>query len=262
MSKKKNKKSEIVAIVSDIHFDLHDVPTWKAFRYWHKDVRPDKTVILGDFLDLGMVSRYTIGKEQPLYAIDQVKCFVEEANSLEKECNELIVVSGNHDERWDKYVHGNLPFVLKDSLGLTIKDQCYAQGLSKKVSWVQEDLTVKGVKCGPYMLRHGHNQQKGRFGGGKHLAANRVAKTLGQSEIFGHFHRAQMFCQTASGKTAVAISNPCMTGNHEYDFDPDWQRGFTVLELYGPNKKYATPYVILIDNGCFSYGGKIYDGNK
>lgn len=266
MSKKTNpsigSKSEVVAVINDIHFDLHDGPTWRAFRKWHSDVRPSKTVFLGDFLDLGMVSRYTVGKDDPLFVIPQIAYFVKEANALSKEAKEVIVVEGNHDERWDRYILGTTPHVLKDALGLTLKDQCYAQGLNKKVKWVREDTKIQGVQCGPFLLRHGHNQTRGFNGGGKHLAANRIMKTLGDSEVFGHFHRAQLFCQTSRGKTAIAIANPCMTGNHNYDVDPNWQRGFTVLDLYGPDNKYATPHLVLIQDGHFSYNGKIYNGNS
>ena len=119
------------------------------------------------------------------------------------------------------------------------------QGLDKRCKWLKEDTKFRGVHCGPFLLRHGHNQARGFGGGGKHLAANRIMKSLGDSEIFGHHHRAQLFCQTARGKTAIAISNPCMTGDHDYDTDPNWQRGFTILELYGPNNKYATPHLII-----------------
>jgi len=256
------KESQVVAIVNDVHFDQHDGPTWRAFRQWHKDVRPHKTIFLGDFLDLGMVSRYAVGKNDPLYAIDQIKCFVAEANALKKECNELVVIEGNHDERWDKYVMGNTAFALKNAVGLSLKDQCFAQGLEKKTTWVREDIQVRGIQCGPFTLRHGHNQARGFGGGGKHLAANRIMKTLGQSEVFGHHHRAQLYCQTAHGKTAIAIANGCMTGNHGYDVDPNWQRGFCVLELYGPDNKYATPNLVIIQDGHFAYGGKVYNGNN
>jgi len=255
-------KSTLVAIVNDIHFDLHDVPTWKAFRKWHKDHKPGKTVMLGDFLDLGMISRYGVHKDDPLYVIPQIKCFVQEANALALECGELVIVEGNHDERWSKYVNGQVPFTLRESIGLTLREQCYAQGLTKKAKWVTEDVKVRGVKCGPYLLRHGHNQARGFAGGGEYLAANKLKKSMGENEIFGHHHRAQLHCQTARGKTAIAIANPCMTGDHAYDIDPNWQRGFTVLELYGPDNKYATPHLIISQDGHFAYGGKVYDGNS
>ncbi len=262
LEKGHNVKSQLVAIVNDVHFDLHDTPTWRAFRKWHKDVRPDKTVFLGDFLDLGMMSRYTQGKDDPLYAIPQIKCFVKEANALIKETGELIVLEGNHDERWSRYLHGATPHVLKGALGLTLKDQCISQGLDSNVTWVREDLEVKGVPCGPFLLRHGHNQS-GRFGGGKHLAANRIAKSMGQSEIFGHHHRAQLFCQTAHGRTAISVASPCITGDHDYCKDPDWQRGFTILEVFEDSNGnfVGNPYIVIAQEGRFSYNRKVYDGN-
>lgn len=254
-------KSLRVAIVSDIHFDLHDVPTWNAFRQWHSDVQPDKTVILGDFVDIGMMSRWSQGSNDPLFVIPQIKCFVKEANALAEETGELIIVEGNHDERWARYINGDKPYVLQDALGLTLKDQCHAQGLTENLSWIREDTEVKGIECGPFVLRHGHNQA-GRFGGGKHLAANRISKSLGQCEVFGHHHRGQLYAQTAHGKTAIAIANPCMTGDHEYSKDPDWQRGFTILEVFGKKNEYATPYVVIMNEGKFAWNGTVYDGNK
>lgn len=262
MKKKRSNSTKVerVAIVSDIHFNLHHEATWRAFRKWHADVKPEKTVILGDFLDFGMLSKYIQGMNDPIFAIPQIQTFVKEVNPLIKDTKELIIVEGNHDERWDRLL-GTVPHIYQGAIGLTLKDQCHAQGLSKKVTWIREDTIVRGVQCGPFVLRHGHNQA-GRFGGGKHLAANRLAKSLGVSEVFGHHHRAQIFCQTAHGRTAIAVSNPCMTGDHDYSKDPDWQRGFTVLELYGPDKMYASPYLIIMNNGHFAWHGKVYDGNE
>tara|TARA_R100001244_G_scaffold53662_2_gene46584 strand:- start:4804 stop:5661 length:858 start_codon:yes stop_codon:yes gene_type:complete len=257
----KNSKSELVVIVSDIHFDLHHEPTWRAFCKWQADVKPSKTIVLGDFVDLGMMSAYMQGAHEPVHAIPQIKCFVKEANKLLKHTGELLVLEGNHDERWAKKVLGAVPHVFRGALGLSLEDQCRLQGLSKEVTWHREDLLVRGIQCGPFLLRHGH-KQSGRFGGGKHVAANKLAKSLGQSEIFGHHHRAQYFCHTVNGKTSTAIANPCMTGDHDYSLDPNWQRGFTVLELYGPNNCFATPYLIVMDEGHFSWRGTVYDGNR
>lgn len=266
MNKKKaNKsavtsKSQLVAVVSDIHFDLHDVPTWRAFRQWHADVKPDKVIILGDFLDLGMMSRYASGMNDPLFAIPQIQAFVKEANELAR-ISEVVVIEGNHDERWSKQVLGMVPHVYRGAIGLTLHDQCVAQGLNTGVKWLREDTLVRGVQCGPYLLRHGH-RQAGKFNSGaKHLAANKIAKNGFNNEIFGHHHRAQIHCQSAMGKTAIAVSNPCMTKDHDYQTDPDWQRGFTILELYGPDNKYANPYLVIMNSGHFAWNGKVYDGN-
>lgn len=258
MSSKKSEV-EIVAVVSDIHFDQVDWPTWNAFKKWHADVKPHKTVVLGDFIDFGMLSRYLQGSKDPVHAIPQLTMFVKEVNELCKNSKNVIVMEGNHDERWDKALFGVHAQALKDAKGLSLKDQCLMHGMSKDITWLKEDLVVKGVKCGPFVLRHGHRQ--GDRWGQKHLAATRLQKSLGVSEVFGHFHRAQMFCQTAHGKTAVCIANPHMSSDHSYASDPDWQRGFTVLELFGPDNAYATPHLILVQDGLFAWNGKLYNGN-
>ncbi len=254
--------SKIVAIVNDIHFDLHDEPTWRAFRKWHTFTKPYHTIFLGDFLDLGMVSSYVQGPDAPLYAVKQIKYFVNEANAIRKEASKVTCIEGNHENRWDRKVMQALGPSLRGSYGLTLRDQCYAQGLDSSIEYLVEDTKMRGIKCGPFILRHGDKQVRGKFGGGKYLAANKLTKSMGESEIFGHFHRSQMHCQTSGGRTAIVVASPAMTGDHGYMLDPDWQRGFTILELFGNKDQYATVHPIIIDHGCFAFNGRVYDGNK
>lgn len=255
----RSRASKIHAICSDIHFDLHDPAAWAAFRAWHSDIHPHRTVILGDFLDFGMLSRYVQHPEDPVFAIPQIRMFVREANALALEAGQVWVLEGNHDERWDKILGVN-PQFLRGAKGLSLEDQCRAQGLSPHVIWRREDLKYRGVPVGPFNLRHGH-KQSGRFGGPKHVAANRLQKTMGQSEVVGHHHRAQLMCQSAYGRTAISIANPALTGPHHYAPDADWQSGFTVLETFGEKDQHCTPHLVVFSEGAFAWNGKVYDGN-
>lgn len=257
MTARKRDRSQIVSVVSDIHFDLHDVPTWRAYRKWHSRVRPARTIIGGDFLDLGMMSKFTPGAHDSRDPIAQIKCFVEEVNALVKEAGTVELIDGNHEERWAKYVLGAAPDVLKDAKGFSLREQCVAQGMSESVVWHQEGESFLGIQIGHITFRHGH-KQSGRFGGAKHLCANRITKSLGVSEAFGHHHRAQMFWQTAHGRTVVAIANPCMTKPHAYAQDADWQLGFSKYEIVNGH---AFPHVIVMNKGVFADGGRVYDGN-
>lgn len=253
------KRSRVTAIVSDIHFDLHDVPTWRAFREWHRATRPHTTVVLGDFVDLGMLSRFVQSPGAPVHAIPQIKCFVDEANALARECTRLVIVEGNHDERWGKALMTTAPHLFRGALGLTLRDQCLAHGLTPSAEWRVECAAQPEYRVAQFALRHGH-KQGGAFGGGKHLASNVLAKGLGQSYVVGHAHRAQVFAQSAHGRNAVAIANPCMTHDHDYAPGADWQRGFTVLEAMGPDYSRATPHLVLIEDGRFAWNGRVYDG--
>ena len=264
MASKKKKKSpistesKIIAVVSDIHFDLHHVPAWNAFMQWHADVKPHKTIVLGDFVDLGMMSQWKMGTDDPVYAVPQIRACIEQMNILVKQCDELIMMEGNHDERWDKVVKSHGP-ALKGALGLTLREQFFSQGLDPAVTYMKEDTKNKGVRVGNWILRHGHRQ--GRGWGPKHLAYNRLVNNMFENEIFGHYHKAQMFAHTANGRTATAIANPCLTGDHDYATDPQWQRGFTVVELYGPDNMYSNARpIVMNDGGHFAYNGKVYGG--
>lgn len=263
MSKKKTavtKTSEIYAVVSDIHFDIHHKPTWKAFKLWLQAVKPTGIIINGDFLDFGMLSRYPQPGGAPFNAIDQITCFVKEANEIRQHTDRLVIIEGNHDERWAKVLLADKGQALHGAKGLSLEDQCYLQGLHTDVEWITEDVINKGVRLGPFRLRHGH-RQSGRWGGGKHVAATRLDRSNGASEIVGHFHKVQMFCKTAFGETAIGIVNGHMSDEPDYDTDPNWQRGFTIVELYGPANKFATPHPIIIQDGHFAWNGVVYDGN-
>ena len=52
-----------------------------------------------------------------------------------------------------------------------------------------------------------------------------------------------------------------MTIDHNYLPDPDWQRGFTILECWETSKKVrVTPHVIIAQDGAFAWAGEVYDG--
>lgn len=254
-----DQRSRIVAVVSDIHFDQHDVAAWRAFRLWHAQVRPSATIVLGDFVDFGMLSRYAQGPDAPVHAVEQIKMFVREANALAEECGRLIVVEGNHDERWTKMVFGLAPSALRGARGLDLKSQCLQHGLDKRVDWRVEANGAKPVRVGQFVLRHGH-KQAGSWTMSKHIAANRIAKSLGTSEIVGHHHVAQLACATAHDRTVIVLTNPCLCAPQDYAVDANWQQGWTVLEL-DEARDLANPYIVLVTDGRCAYGGRIYDGN-
>jgi hypothetical protein len=82
------------------------------------------------------------------------------------------------------------------------------------------------------------------------------------SVVLGHHHRAQLFAHTSQGITHFAIANPCLTVDHNYNKDPNWQTGFTVFSAFkGRKGQYlTTPNVVLIQEGKFVINNKLYVG--
>ena len=253
--------SQIWCHISDFHYNITHWPTYRAICSWIDTVRPDVIVANGDMVDLGMLSKYKQGEFDPLEAIEQVRMFVAETNWMRERCGRLIFQSGNHESRWSAVIGSSAAAgALKGAKGLTLEDQCRAWGLRDDVEWVEESTKYRGVRCGQFVIRHGH-RQSGPHGGPKHLTANAITKTMGASTAFGHHHRAAMTCQTSLDRTAIAVANPSCVLDQEYHPDSDHQLGFSLFELMAPDFKVATPHLIIALDGKFSHAGLTYDGN-
>lgn len=252
-----------VAVVSDIHFpDEHPV-LWPAFKEWVKEHKPYKIMVLGDLNDLGMLSSYVQGADDPIFVLPTIQQTVRELNGLLKYVKEIEVDEGNHDERWAKALLKPHAQKLKGLKGLTLQDQMYAQGLNRRIKWGGESIKRPAVELGgcKVLARHGHKQAS--KWGVVHIAQKGLVEQPTRSSIVGHHHRAQLSCRTTVDGTIISIANPCMTGDHDYQTLPNWQRGFTVLEFFGGRTlgtcRSFTPQIIIADaDGRFAYAGKVY----
>lgn len=254
------ERAREVFLFSDIHFDLHDRALWAAAKECVRDVRPHRVIFPGDFLDFGMLSTYVQGAKDPTQAIPQIQCAVEEINEIAAHAGGVLIIEGNHDERWAKLFSGKA-LALLGARGLTLQEQCRAWGLDPRVVWRTETCALDSViRVGPALIRHGH-RQAGRFGGGVNPASNTLKKYRRGSIAFGHHHRAQIDFHTSGGETDWAMALPCMTHDHEYAPDPNWQRGFGVIHVWGEaGRERTVPQIVLSHDGAFTYGGRVYDG--
>jgi len=252
------RASRLVGVVSDIHFPVPHRKNWQAWLAWVRRNRPWKVIIAGDAMDMLPVSRHDKHRDDPVHLLAEIEECVGACNELAGLAEHVVFMPGNHEKRYERYLHGPTPHVLRGLKGLTLEEQMRANGLVDKVAWYTEKVGATGIAVGQFVVRHG-DKQTGRFGGGINLATNRLNKSLGQSELFGHHHVAQMAARSAHGRTAVVIANPCIADYQDYaGSDVTWQSGFTILELDA--RDYATPYIVLMQDGRFSWGGVTYDG--
>jgi predicted phosphodiesterase len=254
-----------VCLAADIHFDVHHPALWASFCEWHKEYKPTLTVLMGDIVDLGMVSKYTQEGNAPVNAISQIQIAVEAINNIARQAGRVILMLGNHEDRWDKTIVGDNSPALAGAKGLSIEAQFYAQGLSPGVQWYREGKDFPGLVIGKraIILQHGHKGFASKAGG-RHLASAQLAQISTMSSARGHYHRAQMMCRTELGKTIFGLALPHMSATHEYaGGNPDWHRGFAELQFYGRSRlrdcERFTPNLIIADEqGRFAYGGRVY----
>ncbi len=257
-------RTHLVAVCSDIHFPHHHPAAWEAFKTWAKDTKPALVVFLGDLVDLAQLSQYPMDQDANLVAVEEFRLAAREMNTVAAHCADAVFLPGNHEARYAKALVGAKAPFLKGLVGLSLIEQLRAQGLSSKVRYVAETAECPGLwigKPGTLLARHG-DKQAGKYGA-VNVALKIQKENPGVSQIVGHHHRAQLSTQTVLGKTSFYIANPHLSGSHEYNTSPDWQRGFTALEFFGRGRLRDcvsfTPHLVVMDSrGRFSWGGRPY----
>lgn len=253
MSKRKKVTRYLVA--SDIHWPHVHQPTWDAMLELIDDVRFDAIILAGDLFDFVQLGRYAQPKGQDQSVIEDIKLFVAEVNALAKKCGKIVIISGNHDSRWDTKFLEPVALHMKGLKGFSLQEQCVAQGLTKKHEWIVESHATPGYVIGDMLIHHGH-RRGGKFGSAN-LARSALTRTLGRSQLHGHSHRIEMMALGTHRGTCVAVANGHMSNDHEYSLENQWSRGFTILE-HNPVNGFTHPYPIICEAGSFAWGGKLY----
>lgn len=256
----------IIGIASDMHVEIIHEPTLAAFEEWCEDVQPDELFLNGDTFNFGVLSMYSKGEDTLASAVDEIKKAVEIINRLHTYTPKLHIQWGNHCKRWERTLLGPNAPALKGAKGLTLKDQCLAQGMDPRVIWSKESAKTPGVWLAQDLIaRHG-DMQSGKYGGAVNLCANRLSKNNGVSELIGHHHKAQIMYRTAFDRSAFAMSLPTMAHYEDYMPAADWQRGWASLSLLRAPKsrELATrplviqPSLAIVQHGVAMWGERVY----
>lgn len=250
-----------------------------------REVKPDKVIWLGDFLDLAEFGRYEqeaafarttqLSIDRGHYVLSQVRAVAPQASQT--------VIEGNHDRRLQNMIVANakaafglrqadkpgswpvlsVPHLLRfDELGVE-----YAGGYPAASVWIN-----RGLRC-----IHGFKVRSG----GSTAAA--VVKDDHVSTIFGHIHRVETQYLTrqefgGNARTLVAHSPgslcridgavPSATGSTTLDGRPvlsheNWQNGLSVVhyEPGGDSFSIESVFIDTFNNYKTRYAGKVYTPN-
>jgi predicted phosphodiesterase len=250
-----------------------------------RDLKPDKVVCLGDFLDLPGFGKYEQTEDYAhttQLAIDygyrllaMIKAIVPKA--------EIVVIEGNHDRRIEKSIRTNnmYAFGIKradDITGWPVFSVPYLLGFDKLgVEYVE------GYPAGKYWINenlqciHGHIVRQP----GATAAAVVRAETV--STIFGHIHRIETAYDTQniyqgaranlahSPGTLCRIDGgvPSVKGSTRLDGRPvksfeNWQHGLAIVDYKDGNAPFSlhSVYINTHRNYETTVHGKIYTPDK
>lgn len=254
-------KVKTYVVAHDLHYPAYSKKTWNAMMEFIKDVRPDGFVFGGDQFDNNEISHHTKGKpfyrERASYKRNTDGFSVDILGPLEqclKDSAERVWIVGNHD----RFEHD------------LIEEQPELEGIIERVDTLK--LEARGwrvvplghsFKLGELNVIHGEiltgiGNQAGAF------PSKKAIELYASNVLAGHTHAPQSFTKIspveARKKYMAWIApilgkvNPAYLRNRP----TAWLNGFTIVELR--DKGLFNCYPVIVIDGEFSYGGKLYKG--
>lgn len=217
-------KGKRILVISDIHIPYHNVEALNLALEYGKQKKADSIVILGDFLDMYQISRFSRSPENPSVA-EEVKLGVQVLKYIRKKFPnvEMTFVEGNHDLRMSNYVQAN-----SELFGLeAIKLENLLKLKDFGITYINEK---RFLKAGKLILAHGH--ELGLSTGGVNPSRTVLLKTF-SNVLFGHFHKTSEYITSKLDGEMLG----CWSIGHLSDPSPyympvnQWNWGFAFLEV-------------------------------
>lgn len=251
-------KPKIWVVAHDIHYPAYSKPTWNAMMEFVDDNDIAGFIFGGDQFDNNEISHHTKGKpiyrERASYQRNTTGFAREILGPLERSLgkSERVWIIGNHD----RFEHD------------LIEEQPELEGIVERTELLH--LKDRGWKIVPL----GHSYKLGELnvihgeiltGIGNQAGAYPAKKALeiyGGNVLAGHTHAPQSISKISpveDKKKFMAWIAPILGEvNPAYlrNRPTSWMNGFTVVELR--DKGLFNLYPIIVIDGCFSFGGKLY----
>ena len=208
-----------VIALPDVHFPFQDKRAFALALKIIDWVKPDLTVILGDWCDAYSISRYT---KSPLrdnklkHEVDAARAGIKALRAISPE---IVFLQGNHELRLDKFIAERCPELfglvsMRELLGIESKEWHEYQHVFRlgKMSYVH-DLGYSG--------------------------ANALARTVaacGTNVTMGHLHSAGVhYAGTMDGERHVGVLSGWLGDRKFIDYaspatTQNWQLGLTLVQ--------------------------------
>lgn len=237
------------AFISDVHFPFEHSKLLNTSIDIIREEKVNTLVLGGDIIDFYTTSSFVIDKTA-VFISQEIERTTEFLASLRRKFKgEIIYLSGNHEERIQKYILKRadvLAPLLKNKLSLTELLQLEKH----KIQYCD-----KPFRIGKLYYLHGH--EKRMTAQVVHAALN-ILRWLNRSFIAGHFHRFQMTLIKEVDKSLKGgwISGCLMDINKmptPYEKIDTNQLGFTIIHYH--NEFFFPQFVTFIPKGknyiCF-----------
>lgn len=262
-----NTEVKRYVVGADLHFPKVDYPTFNAMISFvaDLDVPVHGFIFQGDQFDNEEISHHN--KSKPYYK--EKASFKKNQDGFEskilepleaildaKHVDERVWIQGNHDDWEFQFIeeHPELDGMLDRRTGLRLDIR----------GWEFVPL-AHAKKLGELNVIHG--EVLSGIGNQAGLYPSRKAVELyGSNVLAAHTHAPQSFAKVSPVEQKkkqmgwispiLGATNPSYLRNRP----TAWVNGFTIVEVY--KKGLFNCYPIVVNQGVFAYGGKVYNGNN
>lgn len=239
-----------IAWLSDLHVPYHDAAAASVALSALEDWRPDLVIVGGDFFDSYLISRH---EKEPARLRDTLQGEFDAGQPIAQRIDRIgapvVYIRGNHEARIDALVGANPGLAELRSLDLK-KMAELPSGWSILPQFAR--YRVRGVD-----FHHGDLMQGI---GGRHVGCNMLMK-LKRSNVFGHFHRSQVYGEPdGDGTLRAGFSSGHLCDEAEagkYCRLNNWAKGFITVDMDNDSGLFEVRSH-LVHGGKLRFGGKTY----
>lgn len=253
-------KIEKTVFISDTHVPWYDRRAFKVLLQFIEDIKPERIVIMGDFLDFMSVSRWSNDPRQVVslqIEIESAKELLDQIRQASGKKCEIVYILGNHEVRLIKYLINNA-----DAL-LHLKDH------DDDFLSVPHLLNLKerGIDCIPYEGSYNLHGWIFEHGNVARQHSSYTAKAMvdrrGTNVGIAHTHRAGVYYFTNyEGRLLEGVEFGCLIDRESpaahYAKYPNWTQAFGIGEFIDGVFDVRP---ILFRDYKFIYNSKVYGGD-
>lgn len=248
-----NKNIETTVVFGDVHGVYYDKKAWNILLQVIYDIKPDRVVINGDFMDCYSISNFDKDPSRDFNLQDEYEQANKLLDELQRVCPKgckIIFIFGNHEARQRRNIWKNTPEY--DCIPeLTIEGKLHLE--ERGIEFVKPKGKDAYYQLGKIKIGHFNKVSQDSAATEKWLV-NKYGCCLIQS----HTHRLGKFYKTIDGDTVVGVGAGCLCDlNPEYVSDPNWAQGFVVIDKIKNNKWFQIQDVPIINHTTL-FNGKLY----
>lgn len=243
---------QTIMMVGDVHVPYHDRRAWDCALAAAEHIRPDVFVIMGDFIDCYVCSRFDKAPTRFALLDDELKEARIELAKLEAlGLSRVVYVEGNHEHRLTSYVIRNAP-ALAGLVGIDSALRIRQRGWE----WLPYPAHVD---VGDLRIQHEP------LVGGKHGPRRSLETGGARSWAAGHSHHGGVaYAGTPDGESIYSFSTGWLGDYQSLAFDycsptrarQDWRHGFC-LAYQAEGRTVGGQFISINSGSCIVEGRRV-----